>query len=160
MRPERLAVAILVVIIGLSTANRSPAADKAFSPIRFKERAVSSGIDFVLDNAVTPQKWMIESVPGGVAAFDYNSDGLTDIYFTNGAAIPSLRKNDPRYFNRLYRNDGDWRFTDVTDSAGVAGEGYSMGASAADYDNDGDVDLFVAGVNRNILYRNRNNNII
>src|SRR5262249_5495518 len=119
--------------------------------------ADSAGIHFVLENSPTPNKHLIETMPGGVAVFDYNGDGLPDIYFTNGAAIPSLKKNDPKYWNRLYRNDGRMKFTDVTEAAGVAGEGYSMGAAAADYDNDGRIDLFVAGVDRNILYRNLGN---
>ncbi len=127
------------------------------APIRFRDVARSAGLDFVLQNNPTPQKHMIETMPGGVAVFDYNGDGLTDIYFTNGAAIPSLRKDSPKFFNRLYRNDGGMSFTDVTSEAGVAGAGYSMGAAAADYDNDGHVDLFVAGVYRNILYRNLGN---
>src|SRR5207237_2773302 len=92
---------------------------------------------------------------GGVAIFDDDVDGRPDIYFTNGASTPSLEKDSPRYFNRLYRNEGGMKFKDVTDAAGVAGAGYSMGAAAADYDNDGHVDLFVAGVGRNILYHNR-----
>ena len=96
-------------------------------------------------------------MPGGIAVFDYDGDGRPDIYFTNGAEIPSLEKSSPRYWNRLYRNEGGMKFRDVTEEAGVAGAGYSMGAAAADYDNDGHTDLFVAGVNRNILYRNLGN---
>ena len=91
---------------------------------------------------------------GGVAAFDYDNDGCPDLYFTNGADIPTLRKTGPEYHNRLYRGDCHWKFTDVTARAGVAGEGYSMAVATADYDNDGFTDIFVAGVNRNILYRN------
>jgi hypothetical protein len=127
------------------------------APIRFREIAQSAGLDFVLQNNPTPRKHMIETMPGGVAAFDYNNDGLTDIFFTNGASIPSLEKDAPKFFNRLYRNDGGMRFTDVTSEAGVAGAGYSMGAAAADYNNDGYTDLFVAGVYRNKLYRNQGN---
>ena len=97
---------------------------------------------------------MIETMAGGVAAFDYNGDGLPDIFFTNGAAIPSLKKESPKFWNRLYRNEGEMRFTDVTAEAGLAGHGYDMGAAAADYDNDGHVDLLVAGVFRLTLYRN------
>jgi hypothetical protein len=119
--------------------------------------AKSAGLNFVLENNPTPEKHLIETMAGGVAAFDYNGDGLTDVFFTNGAALPSLTKESPKYWNRLFRNEGGMRFTDVTEEAGVAGEGYSMGAAAADYDNDGHVDLFVAGVNRNILYHNLGN---
>jgi hypothetical protein len=125
--------------------------------IRFRNVAGSSGIDFVLENSPTERKNLVETMAGGVAAFDYDGDGLTDIYFTNGAALPSLEKTSPKYYNRLYRNLGGFRFKDVTESAGLSGIGYSMGAAAADYDNDGHVDLFVAGVKRNTLYRNRGN---
>ena len=92
---------------------------------------------------------------GGLAIFDHDGDGRPDIFFTNGASPDSMRKDLPRYSNRLFRNVGGLRFLDVTARAGVAGEGYSMGAAVADYDNDGDVDLFVAGVFRSFLYRNR-----
>lgn len=91
---------------------------------------------------------------GGVAVFDYNNDGLLDIFFTNGAAIPSLEKTNPGYYNRLFRNNGDGTFTDVTESAGLQGIGYSMGVAAGDYNNDGFVDLYVTGVNANQLFRN------
>lgn len=135
--------------------NAVPSGVTSLSPIRFRNAADSAGLHFVLENHPTPQKHLIEGMAGGVAAFDYNNDGLTDVFFTNGASIPSLQKDSPKYFNRLFRNDGGMRFTDVTEDAGVAGTGYSMGAAAGDYDNDGHVDLFVAGVFRNTLYHNR-----
>ncbi len=121
----------------------------------FQDQIQSSGIRFVLRHSPTPEKHQIETMAGGVAIFDYDNDGRPDIYFVNGAAQPSLAKEGPQYFNRLYRNLGNWLFEDVTDKAGVRGAGFQMGAAAADYDNDGWIDLFVAGVNRNILYRNR-----
>lgn len=124
-------------------------------PIQFRNVAPSGGVNFTLENDPTPEKRLVETMAGGVAAFDYDGDGLTDIYFTNGAALPSLEKTSPKYWNRLYRNLGDFHFQDVTEKAGVAGAGYSMGAAAADYDNDGHADLFVTGVGRNILYHNR-----
>lgn len=98
---------------------------------------------------------MIETMAGGVAAFDYDGDGKTDIFFTNGASLPSLQKDSPKYFNRLYRNEGGWKFRDVTEAAGVAGAGYAVAAAAGDYNNDGHVDLFVGGFRQNFLYRNR-----
>jgi hypothetical protein len=130
-------------------------AEQAGSPIRFEDRQPASGLDFVLDNATTPDKPIIDSMLGGVAVFDFDNDGLLDVFFTNGARIPSLVKDNPQFWNRLYRNQGDGTFRDVTEKAGVRGAGYSMGVAAADFDNDGWIDFYVTGVNRNILYRNR-----
>jgi hypothetical protein len=124
-------------------------------PIRFENIAAAAGIGFVLQNHATPEKRNIETMPGGVAVFDYNNDGRPDIFFTNGASVPGLKKESSKDYNRLYRNDGGLKFTDVTEQAGLAGIGYSNGVAAADYDNDGNVDLFVAGVFANRLYRNR-----
>ena len=124
------------------------------SPIRFEDAGAASKIDFTLRNSVSTQHYSIETMLGGVAAFDYNNDGLLDLFFTNGAAIPSLEKSDPRFSNRLFRNNGDGTFTDVTDQAGLRGAGYSMGVAAGDYDNDGYVDLYITGVNRNQLFHN------
>jgi hypothetical protein len=112
-------------------------------------------VPFVLRNAATPQKHQIESMPGGLALFDYDNDGLLDIYFLNGAPQPSLAKSGPEWWNRLYRNLGNWRFEDVTEKAGLAGEGYGMGVAAGDYDNDGWTDLLVTSVHFSRLYRNR-----
>jgi hypothetical protein len=125
--------------------------------IEFNNIIESSGIKFKLKNDVTPRHYTIETMTGGVAVFDYNNDGLSDIFFTNGAAIPSLEKIDPSYWNRLFRNNGNGTFTDVTESAGLQGAGYSMGVAAGDYDNDGFVDLYVTGVNRNQLFHNNGN---
>lgn len=123
--------------------------------IRFEEIAAKAGLDFRLRNSAAGRFHQIELMVGGVAAFDFDNDGCTDLFFTNGAAIPSLVKTGPEFHNRLFRNNCDGTFTDVTRTAGVAGEGYSMAVAAADFNNDGWCDLFVAGVNRNILYRNR-----
>lgn len=123
--------------------------------IRFRDIAEESGIQFMLHNSETPEKHQIETMIAGAALFDYNNDGLLDIYLCNGAQIPQLQKTGAKYFNRLYENKGDLRFEDATVKAGVSGAGFSMGAAAADYDNDGWVDLYVTGVNKNILYRNR-----
>lgn len=141
---------LLAALTAWSQETPSPA-------IRFRDVAASAGLDFVLENHPTERKNLIETMAGGVAVFDYDGDGLTDIFFTNGATVASLKKESPKYWNRLYRNLGGMKFRDVTEAAGVAGEGYAIGAAAADYDNDGDVDLFVGGVRRNILYRNEGN---
>lgn len=112
-----------------------------------------AGVDFVLANGTIDDKPMPDSVLGGVALLDCDNDGLLDIYFTNGARFPEFEKADPSFFNRLYRNLGQRAFEDVTAEASVSGRGYSMGVAAADYDNDGWTDLYVAGVDRNILLR-------
>jgi hypothetical protein len=122
--------------------------------IAFRNEIKTSGITFILRNSMTPERYSIETMTGGVALFDYNNDGLLDIFFTNGAAIPSLNKQDAGYWNRLYRNNGDGTFTDVTVAAGLSGAGYSMGVAAGDYDNDGFVDLYVTGFSRNQLFHN------
>jgi enediyne biosynthesis protein E4 len=146
-----LFLAVVAVIAGL----RSSRAEETASPIRFRPVQPPGGFDFRLENSATARKHLPETMAGGIAAFDFDSDGLTDVFFANGAAMPSLVKDSPRYWNRLFRNLGGMRFQDVTAEAGVKGEGYSMAAAAADFDNDGREDLFVAGVRRNTLYRNR-----
>ncbi len=127
---------------------------EALPPPRFVDIAESAGITVLLQHSPTPDKHQIETMAGGVAVLDYDRDGLMDLYFTNGADSPSLRRSGPAQWNRLYRNRGAGRFEDVTDRAGVQGDGYMMGAAAGDFDNDGFPDLFVAGVGRSILYRN------
>jgi len=126
-------------------------------PIRFDEVAAKAGLHFTLRNDAQGQFHQIELTGGGVAVLDYNNDGCMDIFFTNGASIPTLRKTGPEFSNRLYRNNCNMTFTDVTAEAGLAGDGYSIAAAVGDFDNDGFADLFVAGVKQNTLYRNLGN---
>jgi len=139
---------------GIDGRSVSTAGQSADSPIVFENTIKASQIDFLLKNSVSPQRYSIETMTGGVAVFDYNNDGLLDIFFTNGAEIPSLKKSNPSFHNKLFRNNGDGTFTDVTERAGLAGVGYSMGVAAGDYDNDGFVDLYVTGFNCNQLFHN------
>lgn len=125
-------------------------AQSAPSPIHFSFRA----IPFSLDSCESPQRHAPETMAGGVAVLDYDNDGNPDIFFTNGADIETLKKTVPKYSNRLFRNNGDGTFSDVTDKAGLAGSGYDVAVAIGDYDNDGYEDLFVAGVHRNTLYHN------
>jgi hypothetical protein len=125
------------------------------------------GIEFTLQNSPTTQKYLIETMPGGVALLDYNHDGLLDIFFVNGGRITSamqtpenFSRHDPRYWNRLYRQNKDGSFTDVTEAAGLANAGdgnYGMGVAVGDYDNDGYPDLYVTSYGKNILYHNNGN---
>ena len=125
------------------------------------------GLDFTLQNSPTAQKYLIETMPGGVALFDYNNDGLLDIFLVNGGRLTSpmqvperFDRTNPRYWNRLYRQNKDGSFTDVTEAAGLANAGlgnYGMGVAVADYDNDGFPDLFVTSYGKNILYHNNGN---
>src|SRR5215831_19353567 len=97
------------------------------------------------------------TMAGGVAVFDYNKDGRPDIFFTNGANIETLKKDSAKFSNRLYRNDGNGVFTDVTKEAGLGGTGFDIAVAVADYDNDGWPDLFVGGVHGSTLYHNNGN---
>lgn len=129
----------------VAETNRSTA-----SPIMFKYLKSS----FYMEADETPAKNAPEAMGGGVAVFDYDGDGRPDIYFTNGANIKTLQKDSPKYRNRLFHNNGDGTFTDVTSKAGVAGTGYDIGVAIGDYNNDGHPDIFVAGVYKNTLYHN------
>jgi hypothetical protein len=150
LKPARRAACSLFLA---ATAFLMVGASPALSPIRFELKR----IPFRVENSETPAKNAPETMPGGVAIFDYNGDGRPDIFFTNGANIASLKKDSPKYRNRLFRNDGNGVFTDVTDAAGLAGTGYDMGVAVGDYDNDGFPDMFVAGVHHNTLYHNNGN---
>jgi hypothetical protein len=155
-----LTVALCIVLISVIQPHRMLALGEGQGPvatqhsIAFDNEIAASKITFTLKNSLSPQRYSIETMAGGVAVFDYNNDGLLDIFFTNGADIPSLEKKDSSYYNRLFRNNGDGTFTNVTEKAGLQGSGYSMGVAAGDYDNDGLVDLYIAGVNRNQLFHN------
>lgn len=143
-----LAVCLLAGIALLpSLRGGSPA------PIRFELKPIS----FRVENGESAARHVPAAMLGGVAVFDYNKDGRPDIFFTNGANLQTLKKDDPKFGNHLFRNDGNGLFTDVTQEAGLAGVGYDCGVAVADFDNDGYPDLFVAGVHRNTLYRNNRN---
>jgi len=118
------------------------------------------GIDFVHRNSPTDQKYLIETMGGGVALLDYNNDGLLDVFLVNGGKLDAhpadFSRENPAFWNRLYRQNRDGSFTDVTREAGLsnAGNSYGMGVAVGDYNNDGFPDLYVTNYGRNILYRN------
>ena len=132
--------------------------------VRFTDRTEASGIAFRHEHSATSNKYLLETMGGGVALLDYDNDGRLDVFFTNGAHIadpmPAGRlpeKAEPRFWNRLYKQKEDGTFVDVTERAGVTGmpqNQYGMGAATGDYDNDGFVDLYVTNYGSNTLYRN------
>ncbi len=131
-----------------------------YAEIRFTRVTDAAGIQFRHFNGATGEKHLVETMGGGVAFFDYDNDGHLDIYFVNGAplAVGEVSNPDPlQPINRLYQNNGDGTFSDVTQHAGVGDTGYGIGCCVADYDNDGDSDLFVTNYGQNVLYRNNGN---
>jgi hypothetical protein len=128
----------------------SVAQQKPASPIRFELKK----LPFRLESNESPARNVPETMAGGVAVFDYNGDGRPDIFFANGADLSSMKKTSPKYSNRLFRNDGNGVFTDVTAQAGLTGTGFDVGVAIGDYDNDGHPDIFLSGVHGNTLYHN------
>ncbi len=116
-----------------------------------------SQISYFTNNNYTGRKYFQQPMCGGIAILDYDNDGKMDIYFTNGAKFPNLKKDDPSFYHCLLRNQGDGTFKDVTSTAGLSGSNldFSYGVAAGDFDNDGHTDLFVCNTRKNTLYRNR-----
>jgi hypothetical protein len=131
-------------------------------PDGFVDRGEGSGVDFVNHTGVAGEKpWLFLSKGGGVLVLDYDGDGDMDIYCVDGNDVRIgeggkllTRTADPAAGNRLYRNEGGWRFTDVTAAAGVGDTAFGVAGAVGDYDNDGDPDLYVTNWGRNRLYRN------
>jgi hypothetical protein len=131
------------------------------APIRFEDATEAAGIRFTHSMGSQALGSLLEATGGGCVWFDYNNDGLLDLYVVSGKPLedsvhphPMKVKPDPAPHNHLYRNNGDGTFTDVTQEAGVAPDMYSLAVAAADYDNDGFVDLLVTGYGKVVLYHN------
>lgn len=153
-----------ILLDALANPNATPLPTTQAQLPTFADISATSRVAFKHESCHTSRKYLIETMGAGVAMLDYNRDGLQDLFFVNGAAIsdPMMKgqpadKTDPRYWNRLYRNNGDGTFTDVTESAGVQGHSYGLGVAVADYDNDGWPDLYVTNFGRNTLYHNNGN---
>ncbi len=132
-------------------------AGQSSAGFQVENRALSSGIAFKQINFATDMKYPFETLGGAVAALDFNNDGWVDLFFLNGAPSPEHIRKDPASFNRLYQNNGDGTFSDVTQKSGLSGEnakGYPQGVAIGDYDNDGFVDILVTQFGDNILYHN------
>ena len=135
--------------------------------VQFTDITQSAKIDFKQENSATSNKYLVETMGGGVALLDYDNDGRLDIFFTNGAKIDDPMpddklpdKSDRKFWNRLYHQNSDGTFTDVTEKAGLTGmpqNHYDMGVAVGDYDNDGFEDIYVTGYGGNTLYHNNGN---
>jgi hypothetical protein len=152
----------------LSFAQNPPRQEKPSAvtdtPGRFVDITKKSGIDFQYQSSHTSKKYLIETMGAGVALFDYDNDNRLDIFLINGAPLADPtpkgtipKKSGPAYWNRLYHQKADGTFEDVTEKAGLQGEGYGMGVAVGDYDNDGFEDLYVTAYGGNKLYHNNGN---
>jgi len=153
-------LALLAILMG---CDQSPSPPRATQPSPtetpqpwFKDVAGDSGIDFVWHSGADDSFLMPEIVGGGVAMIDYDMDGDEDLYFIQGGNMATAWKEPQRNTlgNRMYRNDGNMRFTDVTERTRTGDGGYGMGVAVGDIDNDGDPDLYLTNVGRNTMLRN------
>lgn len=146
---------LLMSLIALESGVTAP--DRA--PIRFQDVSKQAGLTPLIVSGSREKNYVLEVNGSGVCWFDYDNDGYVDLYLVNGATLEYLqgRKGSSRPPNYLFRNNRDGTFRDVTRSAGVPGTGWGFGCVAADYDNDGDTDLFITNFGPNVLYRNNGN---
>ena len=165
---QSLALFLLLFSTAVSAQNAvavAPPAKATPAPsIRVEDATAPSGIDFIHSFGSRQLGSLLEGTGGGCVWFDYNNDGKPDLYVVTGKPLddsmhPYPLKTKPLEMphNHLYRNDGDGKFTDVTEKAGLAPDLYSIAVAAADYDNDGNTDLLVTGYGRAILYHNNGN---
>ena len=151
-------VTLVLPLVGLIDA-------RSAADVQFTDITRTAALDFQHESSATTNKYLLETMGGGVAMLDVDNDGRLDLFFTNGARIDDPQpagkrpdKSDPRFWNRLYRQKSDGTFVDETEKAGLSGAAdgvYGMGAAVGDYDNDGFADLYVTGYGGNRLYRNK-----
>jgi enediyne biosynthesis protein E4 len=151
-------VAPIALLILVSAHAQAPPAKRGSTiPVQYKDVRQQSGITFKQDSTQTDEKYYLETMGTGVGWIDYDQDGLMDIFFVQSAATDIYKPAQPLR-SALYHNNGDGTFTDVTEKAGLAGEGhYGQGVTVGDFDNDGYPDLYVTGYGRAILYHNNGN---
>jgi enediyne biosynthesis protein E4 len=158
-----LGFSLIVLLIGAAAARQTGPASGSDKPIagKFTDVTPALGVHFNYLSSHTPKHYLLETMGGGVALFDYDNDGRLDIFLVNGAPLqdPTPKGSIPQktganYWNRLYHQKPDGTFEDVTEKAGLQGVGYGMGVVVGDYDNDGYEDLYVTAYGGNKLYRN------
>ncbi|MHC4641341.1 MAG: CRTAC1 family protein [Planctomycetota bacterium] len=146
LRVARPIVVVLVLLCIFACA-------RVDGTIMLRDVTKDTGITFTHTDGSSGRHYIVESVSCGLALFDYDNDGDVDIYFLNGAPLKGTKvKTAPK--NALYRNNGSFKFTDVTDKAGAGDTGFGLGVAVGDYDNDGDLDIYANNYGPNVLYRN------
>lgn len=156
-RSENWALLGAVVLLSGCTARQpalAPPTPAVQGPIQLIDLSEHAGVDFVHHDGSGGMRYIVEPMCAGMATFDYDSDGLIDVYFLNGSPMRGTKATMPPK-NRLYRNEGGWRFRDVTDEAGVGDLGFGLGVTVGDFDNDGHPDLYLNNFGSNVLYRNQ-----
>ncbi len=152
-----LGIAISAGVHSSAFAAPAPAAQESRIPVRYIDVRESAKITFQQDSTQTEEKYYLETMGTGVGWIDYDQDGLMDLFFVQSGATDAYKPQHPLR-SALYHNNGDGTFTDVTEKAGVGGEGhYGQGVAVGDFDNDGFPDLYVTGYGRAILYHNNGN---
>src|ERR1700730_842295 len=159
----------VLAILGQETAPKMPGAETGAKSLgaaeataaKFTDVTAALGLDFRNLASHTSKKYLIETMGGGAALFDYDNDGRLDLFLVNGAPLADPapkgsvpQKSGPQYWNRLFHQKQDGTFEDVTEKAGLQGSGYGMGVAVSDYDNDGFEDLYVTAYGGNKLYHN------
>ncbi len=145
----------MIALLLAALAAGAPAGDAGDCPVTFTDVAPQAGLRFRHERGSTPEHHLPEMLGSGLAWLDYDNDGWMDLYVVQSGPFPP--SGSPKAADRLYRNNGDGTFTDVTERAGLHDTAYGMGAIAADYDNDGFVDVYVTNYGGNILYHNNGN---
>jgi enediyne biosynthesis protein E4 len=146
-------VQMTVPEVSLARSPEVSATQDRSCPIHLQEVTERTGIMFRHTDGSSGRHYIVEAMSTGLATFDFDGDGLIDIYFPNGAPLPGLQVDTPPR-HALYRNLGDWTFQEVTDQAGVVCHAYGLGITIGDYDNDGFPDIYLNNFGENVLYRN------
>lgn len=155
VRRDASCLLFLVVLVTASACRKHEPVPPpaAAGPVTLRDMTAQTGVHFVHDDGSSGRRYIVEPMSAGLATFDYDGDGWIDIYFLNGKPLKGSKRSKPPR-NALYRNLGGFRFEDVTDKAGVGDMGFGLGVTAADYDNDGDQDLYLNNFGPDVLYRN------